>query len=156
MDTPHLAPDLSPATRATLLQDAIACAGWTITRGRSKRRSYANPVTRRVVVRSTLDPDTPSTDLVALLAHEYRHVVQLGRPWWRRWGRGLLYLVSGVRRLCMELEAEAHEAAARYVCTGRWILTADSLSGWRSPYLTGATRAVVEAAGMGMARRLIR
>lgn len=149
-----LEPDLPLADRADLLRQAVADAGWLVVEGNG-RYSRANPVTRTVTLRAGLHLVPPTVALVATLAHEATHVRQLAGPWWLRWLRGSLYLVSGVRRLCMEVEAEAEEAAARYVCTGSWSLTADTLSGWHRPYYTGAQRVVVEDATMAQARRLV-
>ena len=145
-----LATGISPAARVDALLDHMAAIGWALA-WRDGTTSYANPVTRNVVLaHATRD----ALDLAAVLAHELAHARQFGGPWWRRWWRGLAYLASRRRRLAMEIEARAH-ACAVYLAAGLVPdYSAGTLAGWRWPYLTGADAGEVERAVRDAAGRL--
>ena len=107
-------------------------------RFRAGERSWCNPVTRRVVLRSSVDLGTPRG--LALLAHEVAHVRQQAGPWWYRWAWGLRYLADPWFRRDVEIEAEAWWTAVMVRLTDGTVdalaAKSHSLGRWRSPHFT--------------------
>lgn len=119
---------------------------------RAGKRSYANPITRRIVLRDTADLD--SVDGVALLAHEVAHARQQSGPWWYRLAWGAWYMLNPWFRRAAEVEAEAWWTAAMMRLAGvvsvrvgdrertaqitveQYARQSHTLGGWRSPHLT--------------------
>lgn len=82
----HLAPDSTSEQRLAEIVKTIKGAGYAVVEGSHHRRSYVNPITRRVVLRRGALRD-PLKFLVPLLGHEGRHVQQQtgplpARAWW--------------------------------------------------------------------------
>ena len=132
-----LAPQVSADELMVALAWHMRLAGYQI-RFRAGSRSWANPLTRRVVLRSTVDLGTPRG--LALLAHEVAHVRQQAGPWWYRWAWGLRYLADSWFRRDVEIEAEAWWTAVMVRLTDGGTLelaaTSHSLGRWRSPHYT--------------------
>jgi hypothetical protein len=124
-----------------LLAD-LALRGWRVRYGRALgflRLSQALPFTRTVYVDRWDERD--AWDRAGVLVHEHTHVRQWGAGW-RRWWRGLCYLVLPGVRWRVEVEAVAHELAA----LGGHVEVDPRLCGWRWPYFTGALE--VEVRGL--------
>ena len=106
--------------------------------GRFASRSWCNPLTRTVWLRSTANLHT--IDGAALLAHEVAHVRQQSGPWWYRWAWGLRYLADPWFRRDAEIEAEAWWVAVMVRLTDGGVLelaqVSHSLGHWRSPHYT--------------------
>jgi len=108
--------------------------------GRFASRSWCNPLTRTVWLRSTAD--LHSVDGVALLAHEVAHVAQQAGPWWRRWAWSLRYLADPWFRRACEIEAEAwwvvtmRKQLGASAMVDKLAALSHTLGGWRSPHYT--------------------
>lgn len=139
MNRPWLAPGISPRDRVAAVCDHIEGMGWRIS-WRAGRVSYANPLTRRIVV-SVVARD--ALDFAALLAHEAAHARWMGG---RLMGapRVLWYLLSPWCRVRQEVEARAEACAVLLAGGATPDYSAGSLAGWRLPYLTGASAERVE------------
>jgi len=112
---------------------------------RDGERSYANPITRRIVLRDSVNLTTARG--VALLAHEVAHVRQQSGRWWYRLAWGAWYWINPWFRRAAEVEAEAWWAAAMARlrvsaarCPDGLVLMyarqSHTLGGWRAPHLT--------------------
>jgi len=105
---------------------------------RSGERSYANPITRWIVLRDSADLTTARG--IALLAHEVAHARQQSGPWWYRWAWGLRYLADPWFRRACEVEAEAWWVAVMVRLTDGTVdalaAKSHSLGRWRSPHYT--------------------
>jgi hypothetical protein len=141
---PRIRFDASPEGIVAGLLVDLAVRGWRVRYGRALgflRLSQALPFLRIVYLDRWDERD--AWDRAAVLVHEHTHVRQWGAGW-RRWWRGALYLALPGVRWRVEVEAMAHEAVA---CG--WVLDDveidPRLSGWRWPYLTGASAAKVRA-----------
>jgi len=156
LTVPWLAPGLSGGERLALVVAHLRALGWRVpTKGRwhpFRGLSWANPITRTVALSYRM---RSGLEEAALLAHEATHVRQWGRPWWRRWARGLAYFGSRRRRLAQEIEARGHGAAVWIAAGVEPDYAAGNLAGWHWPYFTGADAAAVEAAVRDEARRVI-
>lgn len=135
----HLAPHLSPSERVALLVSDLYARGWSLA-WREGTTSYANPITRRVVLAlRTRD----ALELAAVLAHESAHVRWFG-GYVAGLLRGLTYLVSPWVRVEQEVEARAHACAVWLAAGIDPDYSAGTLAGWRWPYLTGHSAAGIE------------
>lgn len=134
-------------------------AGYRLTfRPPGSRRSWANPITRRVVLRPV---DLYHVDGLALLAHETAHVRQQSGALWYRLAWGAWYWLNPWFRRRVEVEAEAWwtAVAVRYrYGLSRWRPTIEAwakrshtLGRWRAPHFTPGdpeeiTRAIADRA----------